>query len=572
MSTRQARTGKAVLPGPQDTGTPPDEPVARVRRARALPGREPRRGAPVRGWPGNAGAIAARFLTLGLIVAVALWAAAPLVSAQNWTGTAIVAAVTVAGLYVYLTPRRLPAKYLFPVTLLILALQVFPVVHTMSLALTNIGDGHLGTKQEAITAIETSSVRREPGSAEYRLTVAERDGEPVFLLAEGARAYVGTAAGLRPLEGATFGPGGRITAAEGYTVLTVAQASARGAEVTGLSVPVEGGAIRSQGLSRAYRGTAQLSYDAACDCVTGPDPAAASGSGSGDGDGDGEAVPQKVWQADEEQGRFVAVDGTALPQGWKVDVGPANLTAALTDPQVNAHFLGVLGWNVVYALSVVALTAALGIAVALVLHHPRMRAVRAYRTLIVLPYAMPAFAMLLVWRDMFNTDFGLVNRMSGLEVDWLGEPLTARLSVLLVQLWLGFPYMFLIATGALQTIPSEYLEAAQVDGATAWHRFRKVTFPLLMLALAPLLVSSFAFNFNNFNGVFLITAGGPFPADNPAVGATDLLITYTFRLAFGQQGAQYGLASAMSVYVYLIVAVISIISFRRTRVFKEVDR
>nr|BFE77853.1 hypothetical protein GCM10020093_004540 [Planobispora longispora] len=294
-------------------------------------------------------------------------------------------------------------------------------------------------------------------------------------------------------------------------MLTAAQASARGAEVTELAVPVEGGAIRSQGLSRAYRGRAELSYEAGCDCVRGPDPGAAAGSGAGTEAGAGQEGREKVWRADEKQGRFVAADGTALPQGWKVDVGLANLTAALTNPQVNAHFLGVFGWNVVYAVSVVALTAALGIALALALHHPRMRAVRVYRTLVVLPYAMPAFAMLLVWRDMFNTDFGLVNRMLGLEVDWLGEPLTARLSVLLVQLWLGFPYMFLIATGALQTIPSEYMEAAQVDGATAWHRFRKVTLPLLMLALAPLLVSSFAFNFNNFNGVFLVTAGGPSP-------------------------------------------------------------
>lgn len=502
-------------------------------------------------WPGSAGGIAARVLVLGLIVAVALWAVAPLLAADNWTGVAIVAVVTAAGLFVYLTPRRLPVKYLLPTTLLVLAFQVFPVVHTMSLALTNIGDGHLGTKQDAIAAIESSSVKRQPGSAEFRLTVAEKDGDLVFLLASAGRAYTGTAGGLRPLEGATLGAGGRITAAGGYTVLTAAQASARSSEITELIVPVEGGAIRSKGLSRAYRGTATLAYDEGCDCVTGQDG---------------------VWRADEEQGRFVSDDGRALAQGWKVGVGLANLTAALTNPKINAHFLGVFGWNLVYATSVVVLTAGLGVAVALVLHHPRMRAVRAYRTLIVLPYAMPAFAMLLVWRDMFNTDFGLINRMFGLDVDWLGAPLTARLSVLLVQLWLGFPYMFLIATGALQTIPPEYLEAAQVDGATAWQRFGKVTLPLLMLALAPLLVSSFAFNFNNFNGIFLVTAGGPFPADNPTVGATDLLITYTFRLAFGQQGAQYGLASAMSIYVYLIVAVLSIIGFRRTRAFQEVGR
>nr|WP_152992303.1 ABC transporter permease subunit [Nonomuraea pusilla] len=511
--------------------------------------RSARRGGVFR--PASARAVTARVLALGLIIGVALWAAAPLVASGNWTGVAITALATGAALYAYLTPRRLPLKYLLPTTFLLLAFQVFPVVHTMSLALSNAGDGHLGTKQEAIAAIETSSVRREPGSAEFRLTVAVKDDALVFLLADPAKgaAYAGTADGLRRIGGVTLGPGGRITAAEGYTVLTTAQASARGTEITALAVPVKGGAIRSQGLTRAYQGRAALAYGAACDCVT--------GQGT-------------TWRADEEQGRFVAADGSALPQGWKVGVGLSNLAAALTNPKINAHVASVFAWNLFYAVAVVALTAALGVAGALVFHHPRMRGVRFYRTLIVLPYAMPAFAMLLVWRDLFNTDFGLINRLFGLHTDWLGTPLTARLSVLLVQLWLGFPYMFLVATGALQTIPSEYMEAAQVDGASAWQRFGKVTLPLLLLALAPLLVSSFAFNFNNFNGIFLVTSGGPFPSDDPTAGATDLLITYTFRLAFGQEGARYGLASAMSIYVYLIVAVISIIGFRRTRAFKEV--
>jgi arabinogalactan oligomer/maltooligosaccharide transport system permease protein len=193
-----------------------------------------------------------------------------------------------------------------------------------------------------------------------------------------------------------------------------------------------------------------------------------------------------------------------------------------------------------------------------------------YRVLMVLPYAMPSFAMLLVWRDMFNTDFGLINRLFGLNVDWFGNVWTARLAVILVQLWLGYPYMFLVATGALQAIPSEMNEAAEVDGATGLQRFRQVTLPLLLIALTPLLITSFAFNFNNFNAIYLTTEGGPFPADNPAVGATDLLITYSYRLAFGAAGAQYGYAAAISVFVFFIVATISALSFRRTRAQEEV--
>jgi arabinogalactan oligomer/maltooligosaccharide transport system permease protein len=113
-------------------------------------------------------------------------------------------------------------------------------------------------------------------------------------------------------------------------------------------------------------------------------------------------------------------------------------------------------------------------------------------------------------------------------------------------------------------------EATSVDGASRWQSFRAVTLPLLLVALSPLLISSFAFNFNNFNAIYLTTDGAPFPADNPANGATDLLITYTYRLAFGGAGAQYGFAAAVSIFIFVIVAVISTVSFRRTRRQEEV--
>ncbi len=91
------------------------------------------------------------------------------------------------------------------------------------------------------------------------------------------------------------------------------------------------------------------------------------------------------------------------------------------------------------------------------------------------------------------------------------------------------------------------------------------------MALAPLLISSFAFNFNNFNAIYLTSEGGPFPPDNPQVGATDLLITYTYRLAFGAQGAQYGLAAAISIFIFLIVAAVSIVGFRRAQTLEEIN-
>jgi arabinogalactan oligomer / maltooligosaccharide transport system permease protein len=496
---------------------------------------------------------------LGLTVAIAVWAAFPLIENEKWTGLAILAVTTAGLLYLYLTPRHIPLKYLAPGTILLILFQVFPVLYTASTAFTNFGDGHRGSKEEAVVAIQTASVTQVPGSQQYALTVATT-GDPatgplVFLVTDPGTRQVsaGNADGLQPVPAGdvTVGSTGRVTAAQGYTVLNAGQASRRSAEITALAVPTSGGAIRSSGLSRAYEGKAGRAYDEGCDCIR-------------------DTTSGQTWTADESVGAFVDADGERLAQGWKVSVGFSNFTRVLTDPAIGAPFLRTLVWNFAFALASTGGTFVLGLLLAMAMHSPRVRGRTAYRVLLVLPYAMPSFAMLLVWRDMFNTDFGLINNLFGTDVDWFGGAASARLAVILVQLWLGYPYMFLVATGALQAIPRELSEASRIDGASAWGGFRRITLPLLMVALTPLLISSFAFNFNNFNAIYLTTEGAPFPADNPANGATDLLITYTYRIAFGGGGAQYGYAAAISIFIFLIVAVVSAVSFRRTRHLEEV--
>lgn len=503
--------------------------------------------------------LAVKVVLLGLTAGIALWAAFPLVGAEAWTGLAVLLIVTAALFYLYLTRRHVPAKYLVPGTLFLIAFQILPVLYTASTAFTNLGDGHRGSKQDAITSIQTASVTQVPGSTEYNLSIATT-GDPatgplVFLVTDPATGTVsaGDAGGLTKLDAAdvTIATGGKVTAAKGYTVLNFGEASARSKEITELAVPTAGGAIRATGLSRAYEGKANRAYDAGCDCVR-------------------DATTGKTWTADGKTGSFVAADGDRLDQGWKVGVGLNNFTRVVTDSRISGPFLSTLIWNFVFALGSTGGTFVLGLLCALALHSPRVRGKNLYRVLLILPYAMPSFAMLLVWRDMFNTDFGLVNNLFGLNVDWFGHAWSARLAVILVQLWLGYPYMFLVATGALQAIPQELTEATSVDGATPWQSFRKVTLPLLLVALSPLLISSFAYNFNNFNAIYLTTDGAPFAADNSTVGATDLLITYTYRLAFGAQGAQFGFAAAISVFIFALVATISAVAFRRTRKQEEV--
>ncbi|MFG1717825.1 ABC transporter permease subunit [Micromonospora chalcea] len=531
------------------------------------PGREPvRRGLPRTSRtarqhaPITATGLVVKVVLLGLVAGIAIWAAFPLIEAEHWIGLGILVATTAGLFYLYLSRRHIPAKYLVPGTLFLIAFQVFPVLYTASTAFTNFGDGHRGSKDDAIVAVQTSSVKQVPGSTEYNLTIATK-GDPatgalVFLLSDPKTkdVFAGDAEGLRKLDAADVevsSLSGKITAADGYTLLNIGQASSRSDAVTALIVPTDEGAIRSNGLTRAYEGKALRAYDAACDCVK-------------------DSETGKTWTADEGSGSFVAADGERLAQGWKVDVGLKNFTAVLTDPNISRPFFGTLAWNFAFAIGSTGLTFLLGMAIALALHSPRMRGTNFYRVLLILPYAMPSFAMLLIWRDMFNTDFGLLNNLFGLNVDWFGGSWSARIAVLLVQLWLGYPYMFLVATGALQAIPRELTEATSVDGASPWQSFRSVTLPLLLVALSPLLIASFAYNFNNVNAILFTTEGGPFAPDNPTNGATDLLITYTYRLAFGAQGAEFGLAATVSIFIFAIVATVSAISFRRTRKQEEV--
>jgi maltose/maltodextrin transport system permease protein len=247
---------------------------------------------------------------------------------------------------------------------------------------------------------------------------------------------------------------------------------------------------------------------------------------------------------------------------------------------IREAFFRVFLWNMVFALLTVVFTFGMGLTLAIVLHHYRMKGLKFYRSIFIIPYAIPAFLSILVWRGLFNPAFGVINAtlapiydLFGMDpIRWLSDPTWAKVAILLVNLWLGFPYMFLLATGALQSIPSDIQEAARTDGASGLRVFWKITFPLLMVALAPLLIGSFAFNFNNFNLIFLLTGGGP-PVLGAAVpvGHTDILISFTFNLASASgRGNNFGLAAAITMFIFLIVLVISAVSFRFTKRLEEI--
>ncbi len=176
---------------------------------------------------------------------------------------------------------------------------------------------------------------------------------------------------------------------------------------------------------------------------------------------------------------------------------------------------------------------------------------------------------------MLNSEFGVINDLFffGATINWLGDPMLARFAVLWVNLWLSYPYWFLVCTGALQALPSDTLEAAQIDGAGRFRRFRSIMMPLLLVSTAPLAIASFAFNFNNFTLVYMLTNGGPnFAGSSSRLGATDLLISAIYKVSGVAGGAaDYGLASALSIIVFIVIGVISALAFRQTRKLEEIS-
>jgi arabinogalactan oligomer/maltooligosaccharide transport system permease protein len=211
----------------------------------------------------------------------------------------------------------------------------------------------------------------------------------------------------------------------------------------------------------------------------------------------------------------------------------------------------------------------LGFLVAVVLDK-KIRGRNFYRAIMILPYAIPSFMSTLVWAGMFNREIGVFNALLGAEIDWLNDPWLARGALLLVNLWLGFPYFYLVTTGALQALPGELEEAAVIDGASSSQIFWRIKLPLVLEILAPLLIASLAFNFNNFNLVFLLTRGGPTNSvDGELAGATDILITYAYKTAFSGAEQDFGLASAISVIIFLIIGALSLWSLRQSKTLEE---
>jgi arabinogalactan oligomer/maltooligosaccharide transport system permease protein len=236
-------------------------------------------------------------------------------------------------------------------------------------------------------------------------------------------------------------------------------------------------------------------------------------------------------------------------------------------------FFGVLTWTFIWAILATVTCYFGGILVALLINQKGVRFKGFWRMLFIIPYAIPQFVSLLIMKNMLNEKFGPINqyfRAFGMEgLPWLNDPFWAKVSVIVVNMWIGIPVTMVLVMGILTNISKDLYEAADVDGASAWMKFRNITMPYVLFATAPILITQFAGNINNFNVIFLLTGGNPATMAYNNAGETDLLVTWLYKLTLDFN--QYNIAAAVSILIFLFIAALAIVLYTRTRSYKEED-
>lgn len=228
-----------------------------------------------------------------------------------------------------------------------------------------------------------------------------------------------------------------------------------------------------------------------------------------------------------------------------------------TEPNFYIVFLKTIIWTAVNIFFHVVI----GVFLALLLNQ-KIKGKSVYRTLLILPWAIPQYIVALTWRGMFNYEYGSINLMITKylhmpAVEWLKSPTEAFLACILTNVWLGFPFMMVVALGALQSIPHELYEAADIDGASWYHKLKNITLPLIRPVMIPAITLGIVWTFNNLNIVWLVSNTGE-PSDQ-----THILVSFVYKAAFNLY--RYGYAAALSMVIFVILLILSLTFMRKSK-------
>jgi len=501
-------------------------------------------------------ALVAKIILLALISAIFLMLAQSAFAQKEYVIGIFLFAVILLTLFTYLTKKSIPLKFFLPGILLLLAFVVSPIIYTVTMSGFNYKTGNIVSKDEAILQIQNRAFEPDPAGTSFDIKIGTFESKPAILVSDiENKSYLLSTFDKRiPLSNAQLTVNEYLVAqsAPGFSPLPTDQLAAADSKYSGKRFIFKDEYFLSlEGLDVAIVARQTLMYIEKQDVFK-------------------NIINGTVYK-DNGRGNYqVAGDSAAiLEPGWRAPIWFENYSKLFTDSRFRDPLIRVFIWTVIFASATVLTTFALGLLLALALNKP-LHGRRIYRSILVLPYAMPSVMSILIWGGMFNSEFGAINALLGTDIAWFQNPNFARTAVILVNLWLGFPYFYLVASGALQAIPNELLEAAAIDGANPRQIFRKITMPLLLQILSPLLIASFAFNFNNFNLIYLLTGGGPRNSlDGEIAGATDILISYTYQIAFGSSTQDLGLASAISLIIFILVASISLYGIRKSKVLES---
>ncbi|MGO4939570.1 ABC transporter permease subunit [Fundicoccus sp. Sow4_D5] len=244
-------------------------------------------------------------------------------------------------------------------------------------------------------------------------------------------------------------------------------------------------------------------------------------------------------------------------------------------------FFSVFSWTVIWTLCGTTLQIVIGVVTALIMNRPTIRFKRFIGVILLLPWAVPGFITILTFSNIFNPSIGAINTQVipfinnllpffeiGM-IPWKTDPFWTKVAIILIQGWLGYPYIYVLVTGILQSIPDEMYEAASIDGASVLQKIANITLPQVLTVAAPVFITQYTGNFNNFGMIYLFNEGGPGSVGNGA-GTTDILISWIYKLTTG--GApQYNIAATLTIFVSFIVIGISLVIFKRFNAFEMED-
>ena len=504
-----------------------------------------------------------RFVFLIALDIAVGWFFFKLISLGYFPFAAAVVIIAVGVNLILLIRKAYPLRWMVIGLVLMGLFTIYPIIFTVWVSTTNYGEGHFVTEEQALAQILKQKYLPAAGKSygwtafrspdgNYALWLIDTDGNG-FLALPGEPITQPTPgeAGVGALDAK-----GIPKTIEGYNRLNVLIA-ASDKNLTEIQFGEAGKTIQVRSPTEAAELMPLYKYDSAKDAII---------------DQQTGTVYQNL------RGIFTGPNGKTVQPGFIASIKFNNFRDFFASPALRGPLVEVTLWTFGFALFSLLLNFSLGLAIAVLFNDPNCPLKKLIRSLLIIPYTVPALITILIWKGMMNPDIGVISRtMENLfhwSPPWFTDSWWAKIAILLVNMWLSYPYFMLICSGALQSISIDYYNAAEVDGANRWQQFRYITLPLLLVAVGPLLVASFTFNFNNFNLIYLFNAGGPPIAGAPTpAGHTDILISYVYNLAFsGSRGINYGFAAAITIVIFFIVGAITLFQFRYTRMWEEVSK